>query len=105
MTPSLLTLTRWPFLLAVAAATFPPARGPFTFPAPYGGAAVRLTDAADCGGADCIDEAAVGVDARLVRVVIGRRGGSPELVVYEADARRVQRRGALFEPGSRYAAS
>ena len=30
------------------------ATGPFTFPAPYGTAGVRLTGAADCGGQDCL---------------------------------------------------
>ena len=30
------------------------ATGPFKFPAPYGTTAVRLTNAADCGGTDCL---------------------------------------------------
>ncbi|HEX8751316.1 MAG TPA: hypothetical protein VF732_09400, partial [Nitrospira sp.] len=32
----------------------PPQRGSFTFPAPYNTRAVRITDASDCGGADCL---------------------------------------------------
>ncbi|PYT13029.1 MAG: hypothetical protein DMF51_11750, partial [Acidobacteria bacterium] len=32
-----------------------PARGPFTFPAPYNTSAVRITNATDCGGTDCVD--------------------------------------------------
>src|SRR5215210_7893990 len=31
-----------------------PQRGPFTFPAPYNTQAVRITDASDCGGNDCV---------------------------------------------------
>ena len=32
-----------------------PARGPFTFPQPYNTTGVRLTNADDCGGADCVN--------------------------------------------------
>ena len=32
----------------------PPQRGPFTFPSPYNTRAVRITDASDCGGQDCV---------------------------------------------------
>src|SRR5688572_1830173 len=32
-----------------------PSRGDFTFPAPWGTEAVRLTNAADCGGGDCVN--------------------------------------------------
>jgi len=32
----------------------PPQRGPFTFPSPYNTTAVRITDASDCGGQDCV---------------------------------------------------
>jgi hypothetical protein len=32
----------------------PPTRGPFEFPAPYNTKAIRITDASDCGGADCV---------------------------------------------------
>ena len=33
----------------------PPTRGAFTFPAPYNTRAIRITDASDCGGADCVN--------------------------------------------------
>jgi len=33
----------------------PAQRGPFTFPAPYHTRGVRITDASDCGGADCVN--------------------------------------------------
>src|SRR5829696_9131364 len=32
----------------------PPQRGGFTFPAPYNTRGVRLTDASDCNGGDCV---------------------------------------------------
>src|SRR5687768_2706848 len=35
-------------------AFLPPARGPFTFPAPYNTQGVRITVPADCGGGDCV---------------------------------------------------
>src|SRR6185503_11258891 len=35
--------------------TFLPERGRFTFPAPYGTTGVRLTNATDCGGQDCVN--------------------------------------------------
>lgn len=36
-------------------AGFLPSRGSFTFPAPYGTQGVRITNASDCGGQDCLD--------------------------------------------------
>jgi len=32
----------------------PQQRGPFTFPSPYNTRAVRITDASDCIGQDCV---------------------------------------------------
>ena len=34
--------------------SFLPSRGPFTFPAPYNTRGIRLTNANDCGGTDCL---------------------------------------------------
>ncbi|HEX5313648.1 MAG TPA: hypothetical protein VFX38_01890, partial [Gammaproteobacteria bacterium] len=36
-------------------AAFLPERGAFTFPAPWGTRGVRITNASDCGGQDCLD--------------------------------------------------
>src|SRR4051812_24669359 len=33
---------------------FVPQRGTFTFPAPYSTTGIRLTNASDCGGQDCV---------------------------------------------------
>src|SRR4029453_15111793 len=78
---------------------FLPARGKFTFPAPYGTDAIRLTNAADCGGADCVESAAVnfhgGSDAMLI--VVGLRGAGPTLLRYDTVTERLERLGPLFE--------
>src|SRR5579872_6896243 len=34
---------------------FMPSRGVFTFPAPYNTQGIRVTNANDCGGGDCVD--------------------------------------------------
>src|SRR6476619_2788408 len=48
--------TARPLLSAAQIASFVPARGVFTFPAPYLTQGVRLTNSSDCaGGADCIN--------------------------------------------------
>ncbi|MGP1665380.1 MAG: hypothetical protein ACTS5I_05615, partial [Rhodanobacter sp.] len=43
-----------PVLTSSELSSFLPAKGKFTFPAPYNTEAVRLTNAADCGGGDCV---------------------------------------------------
>src|SRR5438552_1124732 len=43
-----------PMLSAGQIQTFLPQRGTFTFPEPYATTGVRLTNASDCGGQDCV---------------------------------------------------
>jgi len=43
-----------PTLSAAEISTFLPSRGTFTFPSPYRTTGIRLSNAADCGGADCV---------------------------------------------------
>ena len=43
-----------PLLSQAEINAFLPSKGKFTFPAPYKTEGVRLTNAADCGGADCV---------------------------------------------------
>jgi hypothetical protein len=43
-----------PTLSAGEIAAFMPSRGLFTFPSPYSTQGVRLTNAGDCGGQDCV---------------------------------------------------
>jgi hypothetical protein len=75
------------------AQAFLPQRGVFTFPAPYGTQGIRITNASDCTGGDCVDYGYsywnkinnhAGSDAMLVVVGLNRaRGGSgPTLFTY-----------------------
>ena len=43
-----------PMLSAGQIQTFLPQRGTFTFPSPYSTTGIRLTNASDCGGQDCV---------------------------------------------------
>ncbi len=43
-----------PLLSAAEIRTFLPSRGTFTFPSPYRTTGIRLSNASDCGGADCV---------------------------------------------------
>src|SRR5437868_932496 len=48
------TSTRARFSASQIQSFVPPTRGPFTFPSPYNTKAIRITDASDCGGTDCV---------------------------------------------------
>jgi len=85
-----------------------PARGPFTFPEPYNTTGVRLTNAEDCGGADCVNYVGysywrntnnhVGSDTMLIFLSLDRqRGGhGPTLLRYDKTTDQVQVVGPLF---------
>jgi hypothetical protein len=85
-----------------------PSRGPFTFPEPYNTTGVRLTNADDCGGADCVNSIGysywrntnnhVGSDTMLIFVSLDRqRGGNgPTLLSYDKTTDQVQVVGPLF---------
>jgi hypothetical protein len=91
-----------------------PARGPFTFPAPYETTGVRLTNAADCGGAgkDCVNDVGysywrnsnnhVGANTMLIVVTLDRaRGGNgPTLFGYDKTTDAVTVLGPLFDATS-----
>ena len=102
-------------------ASFMPANGatgPFTFPAPYNTAGVRLTSAADCdGGQDCLWPVGysywrninhhVGSDAMYIVLGFDRnRGGQgPSLIAYNKLTDEVQNLGPLFSTDSPYSYS
>src|SRR5580765_3491044 len=46
--------TARPMLSSGQSGGFLPARGTFTFPAPYNTQGIRITNGSDCGGADCV---------------------------------------------------
>jgi hypothetical protein len=95
---------------------FMPQRGTFTFPAPYGTRGVRVTNASDCGGQDCVDYGYaywrkmnnhVGSDTMLIVVGLNRaRGGSgPTLFTYNKNTGETRNAGALFDANSSYASA
>jgi hypothetical protein len=89
-----------------------PTRGKFTFPAPYQTTGVRLTNATDCGGSDCVEYVGysywrnmnnhVGSTTMLVFVTLARsRGGSgPTLFSYDKTTDNVALVEPLFDPSS-----
>jgi len=92
-----------------------PDRGLFRFPAPYNTQGVRITNAADCGGADCVNDVGysywrninnhVGQDSMLIFVGLGRtKGGTgPTLFEYNKTTDRLTKVGPLFNDSLSYA--
>ncbi|RPH95627.1 MAG: hypothetical protein EHM68_12310, partial [Lysobacterales bacterium] len=86
-----------------------PARGKFTFPAPYGTEGVRLTNASDCNNSDCVNYLGysywrninnhVGEEVMLVLVGMDRsRGGAgPSLIAYNKITDEVLNLGPVFD--------
>jgi hypothetical protein len=92
----------------------PPARGAFTFPAPYNTKAVRITDASDCGGADCVSyvgysyyrnsNAHEGSNEMLIflGLKINYGGSGPTLFKYNKTTDAITKVGPLFPPGNKF---
>jgi len=90
------------------------ATGPFTFPMPYGTTAVRLTNANDCGGIDCLAYVGysywrntnnhVGRSEMLIFLGLDRSTGGlgPSLLSYDKTTDQVQNLGPLFPDTSPY---
>jgi hypothetical protein len=95
--------------------SFLPSRGRFTFPSPYSTEGVRLTNASDCGGGDCVLSVGysywrninnhAGSDTMLIFLGLDRRkgGGGPTLFSYNKRTGETQNRGPLFDANSPYA--
>src|SRR5204862_1513034 len=91
--------------------------GVFTFPAPYYTTAVRLTNAADCGGQDCLwyvgysywrnTNNHVGRSDMLIFLGMDRNYGGlgPSLLSYNKTTDQVQNLGPLFPATSSYSYS
>jgi hypothetical protein len=101
---------------AAQAQAFLPQRGIFTFPAPYGTLGIRVTNAGDCGGGDCVDYGYsywnkinnhAGSDTMLIVVGLNRsRGGSgPTLFTYNKNTGETRNAGPLFDASSSFAYS
>jgi len=86
-----------------------PARGKFVFPAPYNTVGVRLTNADDCGGNDCVNYVGysywrnsnnhVGSNTMLIFLTLDRArgGGGPTLFSYDKSTDAVTVLGPLFD--------
>ncbi len=88
-----------------------PSRGKFSFPAPYNTDGIRLTNASDCGGADCVNYVGyaywnninnhVGQDSMLIMIGMSKSAGGtgPSLLEYNKVTEQVINHGALFDDG------
>jgi hypothetical protein len=93
---------------------FLPQRGTFTFPSPYSTTGIRLTNAGDCGGQDCVHSVGysywnninnhAGSDTMLVFLGLERRsgGGGPTLFSYTKSTGETKNLGPLFSADSPY---
>jgi hypothetical protein len=94
--------------------TFMPQRGVFTFPSPYSTTGIRLTNASDCSGQDCVLSVGysywsninnhAGSDTMLVFLGLERRrgGGGPTLFSFNKRSGETQNLGPLFSSDSPY---
>ncbi len=91
--------------------SFLPDRGRFTFPAPYGTEGIRVTNASDCGGSDCVEPVrgmtGRNIDAHRGRasmlVFLGLRGLGPTLFRIDKGTGQAENLGPLFDADSPFA--
>jgi hypothetical protein len=101
-----------PLLSASQIAAFVPTRGRFTFPAPYLTEGVRLTNASDCNGTDCVLSVGyaywrninnhAGNPTLLAFLTLDGQGG-PTLFSYDKASGVVKNLGAIFASTHRLA--
>ena len=98
-------------LTATQIAAFMPTRGLFTFPAPYNTQGIRVTNASDCGGQDCVDMTysywrnlsnSTGSDTMYILVGLdkNRGGAGPTLFSYSKSTDQLTEVGPLFDASS-----
>ena len=92
----------------------PPQRGAFTFPSPYNTRGIRITDASDCGGADCVWYVGYSYwrntnahqnsnDMLIFLGLASNRGGAgPTLFKLDKSTDAITKVGPLFPSGSKY---
>ena len=97
-----------PTLSAAEIDTFLPSRGTFTFPSPYRTTGVRLSNASDCGGQDCVLPVGysywsninnhAGSDTMLIFLGLHRQrgGGGPTLFSFNKRTGQTANLGPLF---------
>ena len=102
-----------PLLTATQIAAFMPERGLFTFPAPYNTQGIRITNASDCSGQDCVDmtysywrNLSNSTNSNIMYIFVGldrnRGGRGPTLFSYDKTADRLTEVGPLFAASSPY---
>jgi hypothetical protein len=102
-----------PLLTAPQIQAFLPARGLFTFPAPYQTTGIRITNASDCGGSgDCVESVGysywrvinnhVGSNMMYLFLTLnrGKGGTGPTLFSYDKTTQEVKNLGPLFDGSS-----
>jgi hypothetical protein len=101
-----------PRLSAGEIQAFVPQRGRFTFPSPYETTGIRLTNASDCGGGDCVNYVGYaywrninnhsGSDTMLIFLGLDRQrgGGGPTLFSYNKNTGDTRNLGPLFPSDS-----
>ena len=94
-------------------ASFMPSRGVFTFPAPYSTQGIRITNASDCGGNDCVDmiysywkNMSNSANSNTLYIFVGldkaRGGQGPTLFSYDKTTQQLTEVGPLFDSSSPY---
>jgi hypothetical protein len=103
-----------PPMTAAQIAGFVPQRGRFNFPSPYNTEAVRITNASDCGGQNCLHPVgysywrninnSAGSDTMLIFLGLEARagGGGPTLFSYSKRTGETKNLGPLFDGNSNY---
>ncbi len=94
-----------------------PERGKFTFPAPYNTTGIRLTNASDCGGGNCVMPVGysywrninnhVGSDSMFIFVGMNRNQGGkgPTLIQYNKKTDQVSNAGPVFPSSSHFSSA
>lgn len=114
---SMETLEARPLLSPSEIDAFMPQRGPFTFPAPYGTQGYRLTNASDCGGADCVrpvgysywrninNHAGSSTLLAFLGLDQSKGGSGPTLFSIDKVTGETRNLGPLFDAGTSYASA
>lgn len=102
-----------PNLTPAQISAFMPSRGLFTFPAPYDTQGIRVTNASDCNGGDCLDliysywdNLSNSAGSNTMYVLVGldkaRGGPGPTLFSYNKSTDQITKVGPLFPASSPY---
>lgn len=111
------TTTTRALLSEIEINSFVPERGAFDFPSPYNTRGVRITNASDCQGSDCVNYVGYSywknmnnhVNDDEILIVLGLKtdlgGQGPTLYRFNKETEELVKDGPLFEASSRWAYS